>query len=102
MKHLFQAIHVIYRKQCYIRDYYMPGAGGIACAVLNFRRLGFSSCAQDTVYVVHSFKVDFGKILERGESRAARRAQGRGRRRGQTRTQPPSYGSKKLLEIDIL
>ena len=35
----------------------MPGAGGIACAVLNFRRLGFSSCAQDTVYVVHSFKV---------------------------------------------
>ena len=53
----------------------MPGAGGIACAVLNFRRLGFSSCAQDTVYVVHSFKVDFGK--RRKPSSEARTGQGK-------------------------
>ena len=64
----------IVNKQCLIRNYCMPGAGGIACAVLNFRRLGFSSCAQDTVYVVHSFKVDFGK--RRKPSSEARTGQG--------------------------
>ena len=41
-----------------IHRFYMPGAGGIAYAVLNFRRLEFSSLAQDTEEP--SFKVDFG------------------------------------------
>ena len=50
MKHVFQAIYVCYllEHDITIHGFYMPGAGGIAFAVLNFRRLEFRSLAQDT------------------------------------------------------
>ena len=51
MKHVFQAIYVCYllEHDRTIRRFYIPGAGGIAYAVLNFRRLEISLIAQDTV-----------------------------------------------------
>ena len=52
MKHVFQAIYsmlpTVLEHNSTIHRFYMPGAGGIAYAVLNFRRLEFSSLAQDT------------------------------------------------------